>query len=194
MEEQYGKQKFDGLKLSNRTSMIAYSIMNIILVVCYLVEVLKKSRSMGYFAVFCIFALVPYVLCLAMYLKDKGTEYLKYAISGGYVIFYLFIIFTTVSPVAYVYAFLIAVILISYNDIKVAACFMGTVSLGNIIQVAYSALSGQLDMSQLANVEIRIASVLLLQVIFSWRLMYLRNATIPSLSWLRRRRSIMRLL
>ena len=154
-------KKFDGLKLSNRTSMIAYSIMNIILVVCYLVEVLKKSRSMGYFAVFCIFALVPYVLCLAMYLKDKGTEYLKYAISGGYVIFYLFIIFTTVSPVAYVYAFLIAVILISYNDIKVAACFMGTVSLGNIIQVAYSALSGQLDTSQLANVEIRVASVLL---------------------------------
>ena len=151
-------KKFDGLKLSNRTSMIAYSIMNIILVVCYLVEVLKKSRSMGYFAVFCIFALVPYVLCLAMYLKDKGTEYLKYAISGGYVIFYLFIIFTTV---AYVYAFLIAVILISYNDIKVAACFMGTVSLGNIIQVAYSALSGQLDTSQLANVEIRVASVLL---------------------------------
>ena len=80
-------KKIDGLKLSNRTSMIAYSIMNIILVVCYLVEVLKKSRSMGYFAVFCIFALVPYVLCLAMYLKDKGTEYLKYAISGGYVIF-----------------------------------------------------------------------------------------------------------
>ena len=154
-------KKFDGLKLSNRTSMIAYSIMNIILVVCYLVEVLKKSRSMGYFAVFCIFALVPYVLCLAMYLKDKGTEYLKYAISGGYVIFYLFIIFTTVSPVAYVYAFLIAVILISYNDIKVAACFMGTVSLGNIIQVAYSALSGQLDTSQLADVEIRVALVLL---------------------------------
>ena len=154
-------KEFDGLKLSNRTSMIAYSIMNIILVVCYLVEVLKKSRSMGYFAVFCIFALVPYVLCLAMYLKDKGTEYLKYAISGGYVIFYLFIIFTTVSPVAYVYAFLIAVILISYNDIKVAACFMGTVSIGNIIQVAYSALSGQLDTSQLANVEIRVASVLL---------------------------------
>ena len=40
-------KKIDGLKLSNRTSMIAYSIMNIILVVCYLVEVLKKSRSMG---------------------------------------------------------------------------------------------------------------------------------------------------
>ena len=31
-------KKFDGLKLSNRTSMIAYSSMNLILVVCDLVE------------------------------------------------------------------------------------------------------------------------------------------------------------
>ena len=76
-------RKFDGLKLSNKTSMIAYSIMNIILVVCYLLEVLKKIRTMGYFMVFCIFALVPYAFCLAMYLKDKGTKYLKYAISCG---------------------------------------------------------------------------------------------------------------
>ena len=106
-------KKFDGLRLSNRTSMIAYSIMNIILVGCYLLEVLKKSRTLGYFVVFCIFALVPYAFCLALYLKDRGTTYLKYAISGGYVVFYLFIIFTTVSPVAYFYAFLIAVILVS---------------------------------------------------------------------------------
>ncbi len=154
-------KKFDGIKLSNKTSMIGYSIMNIILVVCYLIEVLKKSRTMGYFAVFCIFALVPYAFCMALYMKDKGTKLLKYAISGGYLIFYLFIIFTTVSPVAYVYALLIAVILISYNDIKVASAFMGIVSLGNIIQVAYSAVSGQLDASQLPNVEIRVASVLL---------------------------------
>lgn len=154
-------KKFDGLRLSNRTSMIAYSIMNIILVVCYLLEVLKKSRTLGYFVVFCIFALVPYAFCLALYLKDRGTTYLKYAISGGYVIFYLFIIFTTVSPVAYVYAFLIAVILVSYNDIKVSAAFMGIVSLGNIIQVAYSAISGQLASEDMANTEIRVASVLL---------------------------------
>ena len=152
-------KKFDGIKLSNKTSMIGYSIMNIILVVCYLIEVLKKSRTMGYFAVFCIFALVPYAFCMALYMKDKGTKLLKYAISGGYLIFYLFIIFTTVSPIAYVYALLIAVILISYNDIKVASAFMGIVSLGNIIQVAYSAVSGQLDASQLPNIEI--ASVIL---------------------------------
>lgn len=154
-------KKIDGLRLSNRASIIAYSIMNVILVVCYLLEVLKKSRTPGYFVVFCIFALVPYAICLALYLKDRGSAYLKYAISGGYVVFYLFIIFTTVSPVAYVYALLIAVILVSYNDIKVSAAFMGVVSLGNIIQVAYSAVSGQLASEDMANVEIRVASVLL---------------------------------
>ena len=116
-----GNSNYEELKLSNRTSMVAYSIMNFILVACYLVEVIRQSRTVGYFVVFCLFALVPYVLCLALYMKNKGTSVLKYAISGGYAVFYLFIIFTTVSPVAYVYAFLIAVVLVSYNDIKVSA-------------------------------------------------------------------------
>ena len=156
-----GNSNYEELKLSNRTSMVAYSIMNLILIACYLLEVIKHSRTVGYFVVFCLFALVPYVLCLALYMKNKGTSVLKYAISGGYAVFYLFIIFTTVSPVAYVYAFLIAVVLVSYNDIKVSAAFTGLVSLGNIIQVAYSALSGQLSAEDAANTEIRVASVLL---------------------------------
>lgn len=156
-----GNSSYDELKLSNRTSMIAYSVMNLILVACYLLEVIKQSRTLGYFAVFCIFALVPYAVCLALYLKNRGTPILKYTISGGYLVFYLFIIFTTVSPVAYVYALLIAVILVSYNDIKVSAAFMGVVSLGNVIQVAYSAMSGQLGAEDVANTEIRVASVIL---------------------------------
>lgn len=156
-----GNSNYEELKLSNRTSMVAYSIMNLILVACYLVEVIRQSRTVGYFVVFCLFALVPYVLCLALYMKNKGTSVLKYAISGGYAVFYLFIIFTTVSPVAYVYAFLIAVVLVSYNDIKVSAAFTGLISLGNIIQVAYSGLSGQLAAEDAANTEIRVASVLL---------------------------------
>ena len=141
--------------------MIAYSIMNLILVACYLLEVIKQSRTLGYFVVFCIFALVPYAVCLALYMKNKGTPILKYMISGGYLIFYLFIIFTTVSPVAYVYALLIAVILVSYNDLKVSAVFMGVVSVGNVIQVACSAMSGQLGVEDVANTEIRVASVIL---------------------------------
>ena len=152
---------YDELKLANRASMAAYSIMNLILVACYLLEVIKHSRTLGYFIVFCIFALAPYALCLALYLKNKGTAVLKYAISGGYLVFYLFIIFTTVSPVAYVYALLIAVVLVSYNDLKVSAAFMGVVSVGNIIQVAYSAMSGQLGSADVANTEIRVASVIL---------------------------------
>lgn len=156
-----GNNSYDELKLSNRTSMIAYSIMNLILVACYLLEVIKQSRTLGYFVVFCIFALVPYAICLALYMKNKGTPILKYTISGGYLVFYLFIIFTTVSPVAYVYALLIAVILVSYNDLKVSAAFMGVVSVGNVIQVAYSAMSGQLGVEDVANTEIRVASVIL---------------------------------
>lgn len=156
-----GKEDSQALHLSNKTSLTAYGIMNFILVACYLIEVLKHSRTIGYFIVFCILALVPFMICLLAYKKNNGTPHLRYIFSIGFVVFYLFIIFTTVSPIAYVYAFLIANILISYNDIRLAGGFMGVVTLGNIIQVVYQLANGQIGAADAANTEIRVASVIL---------------------------------
>lgn len=68
-----GKEDSQALRLSNKTSLTAYGIMNFILVACYLIEVLKHSRTIGYFIVFCILALMPFLICLFVYKKDKGT-------------------------------------------------------------------------------------------------------------------------
>ena len=40
-----GNSNYEELKLSNRTSMVAYSIMNFILVACYLVEVIRQNTT-----------------------------------------------------------------------------------------------------------------------------------------------------
>lgn len=149
------------LRLSNKTSVTAYGIMNFILVACYLIEVLKHSRTIGYYMIFCALALVPFVICLIAYKKNKDSSRLRYIFSIGFVNFYLFIIFTTTSPVAYVYAFLIANILISYNDVRLAGGFMGIVTLGNIIQVIYLVVNGQIGAGEAADTEIRVASVIL---------------------------------
>lgn len=75
------------LRLSNKTSLAAYGIMNFILVACYLIEVLKHSRTIGYYVVFCILALVPLVICMVAYRKNKGTPHLRYIFSIGFVVF-----------------------------------------------------------------------------------------------------------
>ena len=97
---------------ANKTALVSYGVMNFILIACYLLEVVKKSRTIGYFAVFCVLAIVPWLVSGLIYKKNRASELIQYTIPIGFCIFYLFIIFTTISPVAYVYAFIIAVVLI----------------------------------------------------------------------------------
>lgn len=155
------EQQVSAQQRANKTAMVSYSVMNFILIACYLLEVIKKSRTVGYFAVFCILAIVPWLICGLIYKKNRSSELIQYMIPAGFCIFYLFIIFTTISPVAYVYAFIIAIALIPMGNIKVTGVYMGVVALGNVVQVIYQAVSGLLAAADLPNVEIRVASTIL---------------------------------
>lgn len=152
------------ISMSNFVSIVSYTIINVILIACYIIEVVKGSRTIGYFTVFCVLALVPMVLTYFAYLKNRDSNIVKYVIAAGFGVFYLFIIFTTTSPVAYVYAFLIAAVLLVYNDIRLTIVFSSGVAIGNIIHIAYLGISGQIDKNDLANIEIRIGSVVLFTV------------------------------
>jgi len=149
------------MRRCNATALGTYGLINAILIICYLIEVIKKSRTIGYFTIFCILALIPFFICLAIYKKDFETPAIKRLIPAGFWIFYTFIIFTTVSPVAYVYAFILGTVLICYDDVKMLEAFTGAVCISNIVHVAYLGITHQIIAEELPNIEIRIASVLL---------------------------------
>ena len=157
-------QKVSAQQRANKTALVSYGVMNFILIACYLLEVIKKSRTIGYFAVFCVLAIVPWVVSGLIYKKNRASELIQYMIPIGFCIFYLFIIFTTISPVAYVYAFIIAIALIPMGNIRISGVYMGVVALGNIVQGIYLAVSGQLSTADLPNIEIRVASTILLGI------------------------------
>lgn len=157
-------QKVSAQQRANKSALISYGVMNFILIACYLLEVVKKSRTFGYFAVFCVLAIVPWMVSGLIYKKNRASQLIQYTIPIGFCIFYLFIIFTTVSPVAYVYAFIIAIALIPMGNIRISGMYMGVVALGNIVQVIYLAVSGQLSAADLPNIEIRVASTILLGI------------------------------
>ncbi|MDE5863118.1 MAG: hypothetical protein K2K56_12170 [Lachnospiraceae bacterium] len=152
------------MQRNNRAGLICYSVMVVVLVLCYLLEVVKKSRTVGYFIVFTILAAVPVVAGWILYQRDNEHCRIKNLIASGFAIFYMFIIFTTYSPVAYVYAMVLAVILICYNDLRVTIYFIATVVLGNFVQVAVMAAKHQIMAEDLPNVEIRIGSTILFAV------------------------------
>ncbi len=148
----------------NKMALIAYTVIVIALIAAYLIEVIKGSRTIGYYIVFCLLALLPYATCLMAYKRDDESEYVKYILSIGFGVFYLFIIFTTTSPVAFTYALLIAVVLLCYNEMKMTVGYMICVCVGNIAYVAWLAIQGQLTSEDLPNIEIRVIFLILYAV------------------------------
>ena len=159
-----GKKDISGEQLSNRISLVCYTVLVTILMACYLLEVIKGARTISYYIVFSVLALVPMIATHVMYYRNKESKIVRYSIAAGFGVFYVFVIFTTVSPIAYVYAIVLLPVLVAYSDIKLMSLFSMLVGLGNILYVVYSGITGQIPASDVANVEIRIASVILFSI------------------------------
>lgn len=151
----------------NSAAMFCYTLLVFILAGCYLLEVIKKSRTISYFVVFLILLLVPYIICKVLSAKDKESDRIKYIMAGGFLIFYLFVIFTTISVIAYVYAIMVAIVLICYNDNKLIVMYMVSVTVGNIAHVIYLGISHQITPEALPDIEIRVASLILFTLFMS---------------------------
>lgn len=154
-------QNYSDIKRSNISILLGYGLMNFILVICYLLEVLKGSRTISYYIIFCILALLPFLVTVAEYKRNPESEKIKIMLPIGFGIFYCFIIFTTFSPVAYVYSLLIAALLICYGSPRLSALYMSATFLANIVQIVYGFFTNHYTSNDLPNIEIRVASYLL---------------------------------
>ena len=117
--------------------------------------------------VFLILLLVPYILCRILYARNKESDLIRKIFAVGFLIFSMFVIFTTISPVAYIYSIIAAVILVGYSDNKLITLYMIATTIGNVIHVAYLGVTRQITSDTLPTIEIRIASLILFTLFLS---------------------------
>lgn len=158
------KKNISEMERCNRLLMFIYGIMNTLLVVSYLLEVIKQSRTIGYYAVFCILVLAPYFTAQFFYRKNREEIKVRMIVAVGFWIFYTFVIFTTYSPVAYVYAMLIATGLVAYGEAKLSGGFMIAVCISNVANLFYMIINKEITADNIPNVEIRIISIILYSI------------------------------
>lgn len=151
----------------NSTAMFSYTVLVVVLAASYFVEVLKKSRTIPYYIVFLILLVVPFIACKILFARDKETDKIKYTLAGGFLVFNLFVIFTTVSNIAYIYAIMVAVILLCYNDNKLIFVYMIVATLSNVAHVIYLGVTHQITSENMVDIEIRIASLIMFTLCMS---------------------------
>ena len=88
---------FSEKKYVNKTALKGHTIIDSILFLAYLLEVMKGSRTIGYFAVFAVLTVVPVAVEWLIYARNPESGAIKHIIGITYGILYFFVIFTKTS-------------------------------------------------------------------------------------------------
>jgi len=126
MENERTGNGYNAMKRINKTALNTYTVTIVVLIIAYLIEVIKKQRTIPYFLLIFALLAVPTVLCYVAYNKKKDTELIKHFIGFGYGIFYLVAVLTSQVESTYVYIFPVVILLTLYGDvsfsIRIAIC------------------------------------------------------------------------
>ncbi len=145
----------------NKTAMLGVGIMNVVLCLAYLVEVLKDNRTLMSYAILVGTCIVPCMLAMLVYAKKKDSVSIRYILGVGFLIFYAYVMFTSISDMAFCYVLVAYSILIVFVDLKF--CIMlGSVAFAiNIGVMIKKIVTTGLSPEQITNTEIMLACVIL---------------------------------
>jgi len=146
---------------TNKTAMSGLLVMNMVLALAYALEVVKKARSFGSYAVVLALCVVPSVIAVAAFMKKRDTVAVKYVFATGFALLYAYIMFTTSTNLAFCYVIVAYVILMVYTDTKLLLGLGGCAILTNIIRIVMMLMKGELEGTALTEVEIVLACLLL---------------------------------
>lgn len=155
---------FSEKKYVNNTAIKGHTVIDSILFAAYLLEVLKGSRTIGYFAVFALLTVVPVVAEWMIYAKNPESGVIKHLMGITYGILYFFVIFTTTSLLPFTYAFPMFIVIVLYMDPRFNILIGAFASCGNVIYVVYHAMAVGYTKAEIPDVEIRIAATILTTV------------------------------
>lgn len=155
---------FDGASAMNRVAVACHTVIVAVLELAYFMEVVKGSRTVVYYLVFSLVAIMPVAIEFVLYRKEPANLRLRHVIGVTYCLFYLFVVFTTVNMIAFTYIIPICLVLVLYSDVRLCAWVSGAGLAINIVFLAWQGVTGGILAEDLATYEIRVALLALVSV------------------------------
>ncbi|MBP3886157.1 MAG: methyl-accepting chemotaxis protein [Cellulosilyticum sp.] len=172
---QYNQEHFDAS--ANRKATYMWLTLCVILSLAYAVEIIKGLRSISYYITFLLFFWVPFLIG-RLTLKTQGahTPYFKFTLAIGYGISYSFALFTSQSPLTFVYILPLAgIIIIFKNQHFVARVGIGAAII-TLIFIIKSILGGQNSALNFSTYEIQFACIIICFIGYSLAIDHLSKA------------------
>lgn len=146
-------------KRVNRTLLVSWAVIILILFSAYTIEVIKNTRTVEYIIYFTISMIVPYVIVALLYFKNKEWEYLGYAVTFGYSVMYAFVMFTGATQMVSVYILPLLCFLVLYHRPRlILDAFLLTMTI-NVSSLLYQISTHSINIINSKDVEIRFACI-----------------------------------
>lgn len=150
-----------GIKKINRTLLISWFTIIVILLVTYGLEVIKNERTIGYIVLFALLMIVPFDIVALFYSRNKEWEYLGYAVVTGYSFMYAFVLFTGATQMVFSYILPLLCFLVLYHKPRlIGFSFIITLVL-NVASLIYQLENNSITIANSREVEIRFAAIIL---------------------------------
>ncbi len=145
----------------NKVATLCYTITITIISLAYIVEAIKKSKSILYVVILIILLWVPGAIVLFLNAVKSDTTKLKYIILFGFAIPWGYALFTADSNLVFTYALVIMLALNAYADRGFALMTTFIFNLVNVASIVVLAVTQGIPKENLANVEIQVFLMLL---------------------------------
>ncbi len=159
----------------NRAAILCHTIVDIALALAYMLELFKGTRTTGYICVYTALCVVPVIVEWILFGRNSESGLIRHVIAVCYGMLYVFTIFTANSVTNFVYAVPMFVVLLLYSDVRFSVLYCGTLCLMNILDVAYVAVTVGYAADQIADVEIRTTSIILIAMFCIMTTIYLNR-------------------
>lgn len=126
------------IKRTNKVVLMINLLLNLITFTGYLAEVLRGGRSLSYLLIFSGIIFVPFIIALVVYRKNPTSPSFKYITLIGYLFYYLFVSFTSIYTITFVYFFCIVLMYYLYLDFKLLLVSCLTALIINIVRIGYN--------------------------------------------------------
>ncbi len=145
----------------NKIAMISTSIMDVVIAVAYFVEVLKGVRTIGSYMIVFTLCFLPIIISVVTYIKKKDSEIIRYIIAVFFGLLYAYVMYGTSTNMAFCYVIVVFLALTVYMDKKLSIGLGVLAAIVNISRFSILGVQGKLTATDITEMEIIIACLLL---------------------------------
>ena len=167
MNEQVNNETVtEELIVANKRTTLALTIMCSIISVAYLLEIVKKTRTVGYVLLVILLAMVPVALAQFDIRRDPASAMTKHIVGIGFAVMYSFVLLTTHNALVFTYVIPMLIVITLYDEVK----YIMTIGIG-VIAINLLAIFIQLSNGSMTDTAVAEIQGLVVIIIVSYLIM-----------------------